>query len=196
MVIAEEESVNVKDSHDIDLKCAEKVTDSDNEENLDAGENKTGESTTSGGDGQSDNGRDVTCKPKPIKAQRQNIESPLLNYKQGPIYLNAYSPKNPTGILPFQPTGEQECQIPLSVEFLILFQMQKSWQFKKQSLFVDLIWLGGAFKTMPVSPKDVKPSIASGGSDVIGSENENQGDVKPTPPIVFTFTGAPITSSK
>lgn len=106
MVIAEEEPSNVKESHDIDLKCAEKVTDSDNEENLEAGESKIKKEP---GDSQQQDGtgaRDFTCKPKPIKAQRQNIDSPLLNYQQVPMYLNAYSPKNPTGILPFQPTGE------------------------------------------------------------------------------------------
>lgn len=108
MVIAEEESVNVKESHDIDLKCAEKVTDSDNEENLEAGECKIKKEPTTGDSQQQDgNGaRDFTHKPKPIKAQRQTIDSPLLNYQQVPMYLNAYSPKNPTGILPFQPTGE------------------------------------------------------------------------------------------
>lgn len=101
MVIAEEESSIVKEPNDIDLKCAEKVTDSDNEENTEAGEIKIKkEPGESGQDGNS--ARDFTCKPKPIKAQRQAIESPL-NYQ--PIYLNAYSPKNPTGISPFQPTG-------------------------------------------------------------------------------------------
>lgn len=118
MVIAEEESSGAKDSHDIDLKCAEKVTDSDNEDNAEAGESKesititvtgtttapTQAATTASIDNQQDGSRDITCKPKPIKAQRQTIDSPLLKYQQ--VYLNAYSPKNPTGILPFQPTGK------------------------------------------------------------------------------------------
>lgn len=101
MVIAEEETSSAKEAHDIDLKCAEKVTDSDNEENAESSECKV-KKESSGEDG---NARDFTCKPKPIKAQRQNIDSPLLNYQQVPMYLNAYSPKNPTGILPFQPTA-------------------------------------------------------------------------------------------
>lgn len=108
MVIAEDEPSNAKESHDIDLKCAEKVTDSDNEENMESNECKTKtESTTSIDSQQQDaNSREFTCKPKPIKAQRQNIDSPLLMYPQVPMYLSAYSPKNPTGILPFQPTGK------------------------------------------------------------------------------------------
>lgn len=105
MVIAEEETPSAKESHDIDLKCAEKVTDSDNEDNTESAECKI-KKEPSAVDGQDGNGgRDFTCKPKAIKPQRQNIESPLLNYQQIPMYLNAYSPKNPSGILPFQPTA-------------------------------------------------------------------------------------------
>lgn len=111
MVIAEEEPSIVKETHDIDLKCAEKVTDSDNEENMESNECKTkiepATSISSDGQQQDGNSRDFTCKPKPIKAQRQNIDSPLSNYQQVPMYLSAYSPKNPTGILPFQPTGKE-----------------------------------------------------------------------------------------
>lgn len=102
MVIAEEESSNTKESHDIDLKCAEKVTDSDNEENII--ESADGKLTKNLASNANDEARDFTCKPKPIKAQRQNIDSPLLNYQQIPYAFN--SPKNPTGILPFQPSGK------------------------------------------------------------------------------------------
>ncbi|XP_031636190.1 putative transcription factor capicua isoform X2 [Contarinia nasturtii] len=155
MVIAEEEAPSAKESHDIDLKCAEKVTDSDNEENTDASESKVKKEPSSETQQQDGNGaRDFTCKPKAIKAQRQNIDSPL-NYQQVPMYLNAYSPKNPSGILPFQPTG-------------------------------------GAFKTMPISPKDTKPIVTAGG--VVVSEIENQGEVKPSPPTVFTFSNASLAS--
>lgn len=57
--------------------------------------------------------------------------------------------------------------------------------------------LGGAFKTMPVSPKDMKSATASGGgTEVIESESENQSDVKASPPTVFTFTSAPLSNSK
>lgn len=110
MVIAEDESTNVKEtSHDIDLKCAEKVTDSDNEENMETNDAKakkpsvqsSGDSLAQDSNSQNAN-RDFTCKPKPIKAQRDNT---LHSYQQIPMYA-FNSPKNPTGILPFQPTGK------------------------------------------------------------------------------------------
>lgn len=51
---------------------------------------------------------------------------------------------------------------------------------------------------MPVSPKDIKPLTASVGSgtEAVVTESENQGDVKPTPPTVFTFTNAPLANSE
>lgn len=119
MVIAEEESTQVKEAtHDIDLKCAEKVADSDNEENMESTEAKTKKLTsqtvtvtltTSSGENQDalqnvGANRDFTCKPKPIKAQRQTIDSALHSYQQIPMYA-FNSPKNPTGIPPFQTTG-------------------------------------------------------------------------------------------
>lgn len=99
---------------DIDLKCAEKVTDSDNEEahahditddskqshGMAVGDGNASSHASDGGKNQS---RDFTCKPKAIKAQRQ-IDNALLSYQQIPLY-SFNSPKNPTGILPFQPTG-------------------------------------------------------------------------------------------
>lgn len=48
--------------------------------------------------------RDVTFKPTPIKAQR-HVENPIMNYPQIPMY-SFNSPKNPSGVSPFQPTGE------------------------------------------------------------------------------------------
>lgn len=55
---------------------------------------------------------------------------------------------------------------------------------------------GGAFKTMPVSPKDVKPMSSAGSTDATMSDNENEGDVKPSPPTVFTFTSTSLPHSK
>ncbi|XP_037955696.1 putative transcription factor capicua isoform X3 [Teleopsis dalmanni] len=66
----------------------------------------------------SGNERDITLKPKPIKANRHTIENSILSYQQIPMY-SFNSPKNPIGVTPFQPTG-------------------------------------GAFKTMPISPKSTK----------------------------------------
>lgn len=187
MVIAEEETPSAKESHDIDLKCAEKVTDSDNEDNTESTECKI-KKEPSAVDGQEGNGgRDFTCKPKAIKPQRQNIESPLLNYQQIPMYLNAYSPKNPSGILPFQPTAGE-------LSILIYSFTYSNMKNANPFLFCYRYELGGAFKTMPISPKDTKPIVTAGG--VVVSESENQGEVKPSPPTVFTFTNASLTNSE
>lgn len=48
--------------------------------------------------------RDVTFKPKPIKAQR-HVENPILSYQKIPVFA-FNSPKNPHGLSPFQPTGK------------------------------------------------------------------------------------------
>ncbi|XP_063234053.1 putative transcription factor capicua isoform X2 [Bacillus rossius redtenbacheri] len=130
MVICEEPAA------DIDLKCKEKVTDSDSESQSDAEpimENKafpqqrfspvSGIKTSSG---------EVTCRPKPIKPSHTRLGSSGLDGagkappgpgdKPGSVGVLSYpyhSPVNPMGVAGFQPTG-------------------------------------GAFKTMPVSPKVVK----------------------------------------
>jgi len=48
--------------------------------------------------------RDITCKPKPIKAQI-NADNTMLNYQQSPLFAYS-SPKNPVGISPFVPKGQ------------------------------------------------------------------------------------------
>lgn len=116
MVIAEDNPpASNRPSSDIDLKCAEKVTDSDNEEFPGSGDASDSKNTRDD-DGNNSSSRDFTCKPKAIKAQRQTMDNVLMNYQQIPKFN---SPKNPTGISPFHPTG-------------------------------------GAFKTMPISPKETK----------------------------------------
>lgn len=190
MVIAEEETPSAKESHDIDLKCAEKVTDSDNEENPESCDGKLKKDTSNDGQQLDGNGaRDFTCKPKPIKAQRQTIESPLLNYQQVPMYLNAYSPKNPSGILPFQPTGKLLSLITVDVSLNLNVYLTK-----EINKILHIFQSGGAFKTMPISPKDTKPVLTAGG--VIATEGESQGEIKPSPPTVFTFTNAPLENSE
>ncbi|KAG5680684.1 hypothetical protein PVAND_010177 [Polypedilum vanderplanki] len=79
---------------EIDLKCAEKVTDSDVESNAEDREK---------GIYQKDHmyGGDMTRKPKPINPLHQN-ETSL--YSPMPIYPYN-SPKNPVGVMPFQPKG-------------------------------------------------------------------------------------------
>ncbi|GAB0099278.1 hypothetical protein DMENIID0001_151290 [Sergentomyia squamirostris] len=132
MVIAEESSATENNAN-IDLQCAEKVTDSDVEEpNCDDSEeshktqklNETSEDGTSinstgnaGIGGDSHSGMEIRCKPKPIKPSSQ-IESVMYNYTQIPI-PTYHGPKNPSGVSTFHPTG-------------------------------------GAFKTMPASPKSAK----------------------------------------
>lgn len=111
------------DAPEIDLKCGEKVTDSDSEEPVDVDDSQStphtqfnhstdadgtvpgGQSTATNNSCDASRARDFTCKPKAIKAQRQNVDAALLNYQQIPLYA-FNSPKNPTGILPFQPTGK------------------------------------------------------------------------------------------
>lgn len=110
MVIAEEETSNQKESHDIDLKCAEKVTDSDNEETTESNDSKQSKSqmntanSSSNTNEQTHGAHEKHFKPKAIKAQRQNIDSPLLPYQHTSYAFN--SPKNPSGVLPFHPSGE------------------------------------------------------------------------------------------
>lgn len=125
MVICEEPG-------EIDLKCKEKVTDSDSESQSDfepSLENKVfiqqqfspvlGTKITGSSE--------VTCRPKPIKARLPSSDNTLkystTSGTKGPsvsvLTYPYHSPINPIGVSKFQPTG-------------------------------------GAFKTMPVSPKIVK----------------------------------------
>lgn len=105
MVIAEENAAPAaQQSNDIDLKCAEKVTDSDNEEvigSTESAEHKQARKVDTADAGNAGS-RDFTCKPKPIKVQCDNT---LLTYQQIPLYA-FNSPKNPNGLSPFHPTGK------------------------------------------------------------------------------------------
>lgn len=125
MVICEDPST------EIDLKCKEKVTDSDSESQSDLDssiENRVfhhqhfSPVTTN-------SCAEVTCRPKPIKARLPSTETP----KYSPAATSSsmsfhYSPVNPSGVTGFQPTG-------------------------------------GAFKTMPSSPKIIKNEHKSDVSD-------------------------------
>ncbi|XP_070150484.1 protein capicua homolog isoform X2 [Polyergus mexicanus] len=123
---------------EIDLKCKDKLTDSDNEvhDNEDAEKKCFNQSRFSS---VSDQKREVinikqeiTCRPKPIKARipSTSIESTTKYHhtsmdKGGTVSVLSstypyHSPVNPTGVSGFQPTG-------------------------------------GAFITMPISPKIIKP---------------------------------------
>uniref|UniRef100_A0A1L8DIH2 Putative transcription factor capicua mitochondrion n=1 Tax=Nyssomyia neivai TaxID=330878 RepID=A0A1L8DIH2_9DIPT len=135
MVIAEEASAT-ENNADIDLQCAEKVTDSDVEEPIcdDSEEshktkkinetcddglvtNSAGCTAGMGLSGEQHTNVEIRCKPKPIKLSSQ-MESVMYSYPQIPI-STYHGPKNPSGVSTFHPTG-------------------------------------GAFKTMPASPKSIK----------------------------------------
>ncbi|KAJ8982812.1 hypothetical protein NQ317_010433 [Molorchus minor] len=114
-------------ANEIDLKCKEKVTDSDSESQSDLDssiENRIFQHqrfspvTTS-------NCVEVTCRPKPIKATRMpSTDTPKYSPVSSSSLSFLYSPINPSGITGFQPTG-------------------------------------GAFKTMPASPKVLKNEVDS-----------------------------------
>ncbi|XP_049818744.1 putative transcription factor capicua isoform X4 [Aethina tumida] len=112
MVICEEPGT------EIDLKCKEKVTDSDSESHSDMEQSNFSKPHFS--PVLSSGGSEVTCKPKPIKARLPSVDTP--KYSPAPTtstFTFHAGPVNPSGVTGFQPTG-------------------------------------GAFKTMPISPKVVK----------------------------------------
>lgn len=120
---------------EIDLKCKEKVTDSDSESQSDMEptvENRAYSQQIFSPAANSNTG-EVTCRPKPIKACLPTPENSM-KYNSSSTVLNIpyHTPVNPTGISGFQPTG------------------------------------GGAFKTMPASPKIVKNEVKTEGAEWTG----------------------------
>ncbi|KAG5896688.1 hypothetical protein JTB14_002535 [Gonioctena quinquepunctata] len=108
---------------EIDLKCKEKVTDSDSESQSDLDSSLENRVFHRFSPVTTNNCAEVTCRPKPIKARILSTETPKYSPVSTPTALGFhYSPVNPSGILGFQPTG-------------------------------------GAFKTMPASPKVTKNDI-------------------------------------
>lgn len=104
-------------SMEIDLKCAEKVTDSDVESNFDGDKVSAAVNVNFNvqpfdvsmfyskiTDANGQNG-DLTRKPKPINPMLQN--ETMHNYSPMPMYATYNSPKNPVGVMPFQPKGLQ-----------------------------------------------------------------------------------------
>lgn len=112
---------------EIDLKCKEKVTDSDSESQSDVDhpiENRVFPqqrfSPVS-----NNNSAEITCRPKPIKARMPSTDCAVKYITTVASTVSNFpyhSPVNPSGISGFQPTG-------------------------------------GAFKTMPVSPKIIKAEV-------------------------------------
>ncbi|XP_076237686.1 putative transcription factor capicua isoform X7 [Calliopsis andreniformis] len=163
---------------EIDLKCKDKLTDSDNDVQDEDNEKKCySQSRFSPVSGQKREAmnvkQEVTCRPKPIKARipSTGIE-PTTKYhhtsmdKGGTVSVLSstypyHSPVNPTGVSGFQPTG-------------------------------------GAFITMPISPKVIKPEPVkndqqysaqySSMSNLVASIHENGRNMP-------KFTAAPVLHS-
>ncbi|XP_050430424.1 putative transcription factor capicua isoform X2 [Adelges cooleyi] len=150
---SEDEQMIVAEAPEIDLKCKEKVTDSDTESQSDAEplqDNKIFPQQRFSPVKSSSSG-EVTCRPKPIKARLVSASSTDSKYQSKtinsrepttPILYPYHSPINPLGVSPFQPTG-------------------------------------GAFKLMPASPKvknptDQLPMHISEATWTSGTETWNQ----------------------
>ncbi|XP_076750298.1 putative transcription factor capicua isoform X1 [Xylocopa sonorina] len=165
---------------EIDLKCKDKLTDSDNDVQDEDGEKKCYTqprfSPMSGQKRESITVKqEVTCRPKPIKARLSSIPSTGIETttkyhhtsmdKGGTVSVLSstypyHSPVNPTGVSGFQPTG-------------------------------------GAFITMPISPKVIKPepvkteqqySTQYSMSNLVASIHENGRNMP-------KFTAAPVLHS-
>ena len=117
---------------EIDLKCKEKVTDSDSESQSDVETSLENRSFPQQrfSPVSSKNSTDVTYRPKPIKAIIPTSDSTTkYSATSSSNTLSYYSPVNPSGITGFQPTG-------------------------------------GAFKTMPVSPKVGKNEVKTDQNEI------------------------------
>nr|XP_033330667.1 putative transcription factor capicua isoform X4 [Megalopta genalis] len=163
---------------EIDLKCKDKLTDSDNDIQDEDGEKKCyTQSRFSPVSGQKRETmtmkQEITCRPKPIKARipSTGIETTTKYHhtsmdKGGTVSVLSstypyHSPVNPTGVSGFQPTG-------------------------------------GAFITMPISPKVIKPepvkseqqySTQYSMSNLVASIHENGRNMP-------KFTAAPVLHSQ
>ncbi|XP_053974371.1 putative transcription factor capicua isoform X7 [Hylaeus anthracinus] len=161
---------------EIDLKCKDKLTDSDNDVQDEDGEKKYAQPRFSPVSGQKREitvKQEVTCRPKPIKARipSTGIETTTKYHhtpmdKGGAVSVLSstypyHSPVNPTGVSGFQPTG-------------------------------------GAFITMPISPKVIKPepvkteqqySTQYSMSNLVASIHENGRNMP-------KFTAAPVLHSQ
>lgn len=124
---------------------------------------------TAGGD------REITLKPKAIKAH-PGLESTMLPYPQMPMYTHYTSPKNPIGVTPFQPTGEQATHF-IDTQLLIIDSL-------------SLSPLGGAFKSMPISPKGSSSSSTGCKPDDAQLQTHiKQEDIKQEPPSPYKLNG-------
>uniref|UniRef100_A0A1I8MG44 Uncharacterized protein n=1 Tax=Musca domestica TaxID=7370 RepID=A0A1I8MG44_MUSDO len=150
------EPQNSTNSSSVDLKCRERVTDSDVEDTgHDYRKNLTAIShAASDKDDQQQQQATppATCKPTPLKALPPNLENSMMKFKQMAM-LSYPSPKNPIGVTPFQPTG-------------------------------------GAFKTMPISPKSTKHDEQQPQQIIIKQEDlMDVPHIKQEPPSPYKLNG-------
>ncbi|KAF6205666.1 hypothetical protein GE061_019839 [Apolygus lucorum] len=128
----DDQMVICTDDSELDLKCKEKVDNSDCE---------MPQQSFSSTSRSSPPPIDITCRPKPIKARigstGMDASTKMPTTPGEPVPYPYHSPVNPSGVSAFQPTG------------------------------------GGAFKSMPISPKVVKSennfNLNGGGSSVTWS---------------------------
>ncbi|XP_968497.3 putative transcription factor capicua isoform X1 [Tribolium castaneum] len=128
---------------EIDLKCKEKVTDSDSESqsDLEGGENRFSQQRFSP---VSKTGTDVTYRPKPIKAIMPTSDSSI---KYSPVASSSslgfhYSPVNPSGVTGFQPTGGAFKQAPQAKSVIQIGDSHQNSQFGSQQPVTVAIFTG------------------------------------------------------
>lgn len=138
--LVEENEQGLPEAMEIDLKCAEKVTDSDVESNADDKVRsphvrpelliliKMNSSKCQSGSYQKDQSfyaiGDVTRKPKPINPLHQND-----NTIYSPMPMFSYSsPKNPIGVMPFQPKGKRNYSLVVDCFKTFAFPNRRSFQ--------------------------------------------------------------------
>lgn len=127
---------------EIDLKCKEKVTDSDTESHSD---NETAENKQYSQQPYSPISSsgcvDITCRPKPIKARLSSSDCP--KYSPVPtsnsLSLHYQSPVNPSGVSGFQPTGGAFQKMPISPKIVKMEKAEGGSEIET--------WSGGGYKT-------------------------------------------------
>lgn len=177
MVICEEPTP------EIDLKCKEKVTDSDSESHSDhevVVENRVFPQKRFS-PVLSNNPSEITCRPKPIKAR---IPSTEITPKYSPVPTSTVlfqyqSPVNPTGVTGFQPTGGAFAS-PKSIKSEIKTELNENHSNN---------WTGGSFiinnKSDPIPSSSVPKSepMWTSTQSVVKSLNINNKISNSIPPI-------------
>ncbi|XP_075146465.1 putative transcription factor capicua [Haematobia irritans] len=173
----------------VDLKCRERVTDSDVEDTAhDFRKNLAGINHEMD-DQQVGTTPPATCKPTPLKALPPNLESNMMKFKQMSM-ISYPSPKNPIGVTPFQPTGGAFKTMPISPKSTKLEEQQQTQQIIiKQEDLMDANYI----KQEPPSPYKLNNSGNMCSSTATSSSSSSSSSVSQSSNI-FTFN-VPIASS-